>query len=740
VDTPVVGAVAEGEREPIADGRVLLEAALERAGCWDHVADVVAQSGKGLDDIRVFVLPDMEFYDAGGSTGTDPVLVEHLIDLLFGRGFTNVVVGCAPPADARWLEHRDVMVLADLAGYRYVTDDDNLYDIVDCSEDLVPAAFPPESVLAASDLAEAWVDADLRIVFAKNKTDEENGFALALHTLLGVLPLRDKLYHYRARLQPSDLAVDLLRHTPVHVAVIDGVISNHGPAGSGVPNPIATATVIASPDLLLADFAGALKMGLDPYVAPANARALRAIGLPEKWDIVGSLEPYTGWQNVPPLLAHAVAKADDAPAIAGVHAALKIRPNTEVFPFTNVAVGKANRIASPAWRAIDQNPWMLAGSIWGHLALAAGVQWLDGWRTMYAKDQLRWRDVPLDLDPAEYSPADYESIAGYLDPLASLLRDFPHDADGMRWRLLDGSTLVEFVQDVSVPFDEFVQRVDISRAIQYLADYIGGRCVPIARDAQGRVTHQVERNIYLAQPNYVAFYGGPPIDVVKLEFVEYGPSARKIFWRTVKSSNGSASYDDGTVEFAAAGARSTRVTFFARQEFTLPPALEALHLELVPEIREPLLADAYSTFFERTLDNFMAAYRGEPFRIGRPWTTDAGEPGADPELGAVAAHAQRLGNRARELVTRAEEARRAGDGRRGFAARARGPQGVVDEDGFTHFTPRRATRRERDAGERGAQLVTARFVPPDAFGGVGEFLSDLSKAIGKDFGYVTDDA
>jgi uncharacterized protein (DUF362 family) len=242
------------------------------------------------------------------------------------------------------------MVLADLAGYRYVTDADNVYDIVDCSEDLVAAEFPPESVLASSELAESWIGADLRIVFAKNKTDEENGFALALHTLLGVLPLRDKLYHYRARLQPSDLAVDLRRHTPVHLALIDGVISNHGPAGSGVPNPIATATVIASPDLLLADFAGALKMGLDPYVAPPNAQALRAIGLPERWQIVGSLEPYAGWQNVPPLLADAVVKANNAPAVAGVHAALKMRPNTDLFPFTNAAAGKANRIASPAWK------------------------------------------------------------------------------------------------------------------------------------------------------------------------------------------------------------------------------------------------------------------------------------------------------------------------------------------------------------------------------------------------------
>ncbi len=85
MDTSVVAAVAEGTREPIADGRTLLEVALDRAGCWEHVDDLVAHSGKDVADVRVFILPDMELYDVGGATGTDPALVEHLIDLLCTR-------------------------------------------------------------------------------------------------------------------------------------------------------------------------------------------------------------------------------------------------------------------------------------------------------------------------------------------------------------------------------------------------------------------------------------------------------------------------------------------------------------------------------------------------------------------------------------------------------------------------------------------------------------------------------
>ena len=129
------------------------------------------------------------------------------------------------------------MVVADLAGYRFVTERDNPYDVVDLSEDLVAAPFPPSSALQGTTLAEPWVDADIRISFAKNKTHAEFGFALCVHNLLGALPLRDRAYHYRARLKPWDTCVDLLRATPVHVAIVDAIVSNHGSLGDRSPRP-----------------------------------------------------------------------------------------------------------------------------------------------------------------------------------------------------------------------------------------------------------------------------------------------------------------------------------------------------------------------------------------------------------------------------------------------------------------------------------------------------------------------
>ena len=91
----------------------------------------------------------------------------------------------------------------------------------------------------APTLAEPWVNADIRISFAKNKTHAEFGFALCVHNLLGALPLRDRAYHYRARLKPWDTCVDLLRATPVHVAIVDAIVSNHGSLGDRSPRPLA---------------------------------------------------------------------------------------------------------------------------------------------------------------------------------------------------------------------------------------------------------------------------------------------------------------------------------------------------------------------------------------------------------------------------------------------------------------------------------------------------------------------
>ncbi|HJQ82885.1 MAG TPA: hypothetical protein VKA21_02340, partial [Candidatus Binatia bacterium] len=272
--------------------------------------------------------------------------------------------------------------------------------------------------------------------------------------------------------------------------------------------------------------------------------------------------------------------------------------------------------------AVDESPgarWLLAGASW---ALAAAGRGLEAWRVLYAKDGLRRVDAPLGLDLQAFTTKDYEAAVPELLELSALLDPLPRDADGLRWRDFQRSVLFDVSRVVPVRYDDWVERVDVCRTIELMNDYIGGTRVPVARDSRGRVTHQAERNLYLPQPNYLILSRGQPIDVTKLEVCEYGKRFRRMFWKTIRSENDSARYDDGIVTFAA-DRDGTRVTIFGRQLFVLPPFWEAVQLELAPDFRALLVTHAYATFFRRTLNNFEAVYEGRDIRIGRPWLDPA---------------------------------------------------------------------------------------------------------------------
>ena len=80
---------------------------------------------------------------------------------------------------------------------------------------------------------------------------------------------------------------------------------------------------IASAHALLADWAGAAKMGVDPYASPVNAVALRDIGLPPQYEIDGDLAPYPLWRNVHPLIAHSARLRNRSDALGEIAAAVE---------------------------------------------------------------------------------------------------------------------------------------------------------------------------------------------------------------------------------------------------------------------------------------------------------------------------------------------------------------------------------------------------------------------------------
>ena len=71
-------------------------------------------------------------------------------------------------------------------------------------------------------------------------------------------------------------------------------------------------------------------------------------------------------------------------------------------------------------------------------------------------------------------------------------------------------------------------------------DYIGGRSIPTGLDSQGRCIHQLERTVFLPQPNTSLLFLGRGIDVTKIELITYGADVQKLIWRTLLSDNKSA--------------------------------------------------------------------------------------------------------------------------------------------------------------------------------------------------------
>ena len=690
-------------QRPGAAPSALLEEVLAASGFWQ-----LAARRKG----PVMITPDLDFYESTSHGGTDPALVEHLVDLLHEHGHDDVAVGEARNEPDAWLHNRAPMVVPELVGYRFVTARGRPYEVVDLTADGAIHA--------------RWLGAALRINFAKNRTHEDCRFALCVHNLAGLAP---------APRAVEEDCLQVLRHAPPHFNLIDAYTSSHGGAGQRAPRPLATHTLIASPSALLADWAGAARMGLDPYASPVNATALRTLGLPADHVIVGDLSPYPMWRNVHPLLARAARERNRSVGLGALTAAWFQTVDRERFALRDFYSDRLNAFVAPLMAQVDDNP----RSFWLAVALNVLLARIDGLvqarNTLFSKDRLRRRIAPLLIDTAAFAPADYDGIAAVLAPYEQLLKHLRPSRDGLRWRHVDGAIVFGCEHVFAIPFGRFVRKVDITRAIQYMNDYIGGSTIAVRRDASGRVVHQAERNLYLQQPNWMVLFGGEVIDVEKIQCVRYGRDRRTIHWRTVASPNGTARVDDGCVSFARTAEGQTRVQVFARQQFTLPLAFKAFDIDLAPGLRDPIIESAYTTFFAGTMANLQAAYDGRDFRIGR-------EPDADsprralPRFLATAAAALAELLRQRHSVSDLGDAAAwlFGTGSSLAAAPAGQVSGTIDEAGFRHFA---AAPAANDTPGRDDQLIAgmaalARDAP--------DFLQGLADAVHRDLDQLANPA
>lgn len=680
-------------QRPGAAPAALLEALLEASGFWR-----LAARRRG----PVIIKPDLDFYITAAHGGTEPALVEHLIELLHDRGWRDVTVGEARNEADAWLHNRDPMVVPELVGYRFRTPKGRAYEVID----LRPGA----------GIDERWRQAALRINFAKNKTHESCHFALCLHNLAGLAPGK-----------PEDACLRVLREAPPHFNLIDACTSAHGGAGQRAPRPLATHTLIASASTLLADWAGAARMGLDPYASPVSATALHALGLPLPHAVDGDLSPYPLWRNVHPLIARTARQRQDSEGVGAMSVAWFQSVDREHFALRDFYSDRLNAFIAPLLTRIDDNP----RSFWLAVALNLLLARIDGLvqaqHTLFAKERLGRRVAPLLIDPAAIPAAEYEGIAAALAPYEELLRHVPPGRSGLRWRHVDGAIVFGCEHLFPIPYGRFVRKVDICRAIQYMNDYIGGATVALRRDARGRVLHQAERNLYLQQPNWMVLFGGEVIDVEKIQRISYQRDSQAIHWRTVASPNNSAKVDDGCVRFSRSAEGQTRVQVFARQQFSLPLAFKAFDIELAPGLRDPIIESAYSSFFSGTMANLQAAYEGREFRIGHDAAADSPRRALPHFLAtAAAALAELLRQRHGAAGLGDAAAWLLGSGASVTAASAGTAPVATDAAGFRHFAPAAAGH---DGAGREDQLVAgmaalARDAP--------DFLQGLAEAVHQD--------
>src|SRR5205085_12586078 len=107
----------------------LLATALDQSKFWQSLQSARRVAKVPRAKFQILIKPDLELFDERAPTGTEPELVEHLIDLLHARGFKCVAVCSAKDSSDLWLANRDVMALAELVGYRYITPAGHDYEV-----------------------------------------------------------------------------------------------------------------------------------------------------------------------------------------------------------------------------------------------------------------------------------------------------------------------------------------------------------------------------------------------------------------------------------------------------------------------------------------------------------------------------------------------------------------------------------------------------------------------------------
>ncbi len=272
---PVVVRGGRDDSEKVA----VLEECLDRSGLSDLAAAARTAA------VRVSFMLGYDRRDR--SNVNDPELVAALARYLHRHGVDDVAVLEAPTVYANSYAHRSVTEVAHYFGFESPE-----YRIVDIGDDLRPYVFERGFVQRA--ISGTWLDADLRIVMPKLRTDPTEFAHLSLSTLEGSTGAIDATFYAKRQVDFRSATMMLLDVAPPDFAIVDAWAPvADGPFGvMGCHRPADVRYLYAGTDALAVDETVIRDLGIgDPRQAPIVRRAHHWFGVPLREPTVDGPRP-----------------------------------------------------------------------------------------------------------------------------------------------------------------------------------------------------------------------------------------------------------------------------------------------------------------------------------------------------------------------------------------------------------------------------------------------------------------
>lgn len=288
------GAVVVARGTNAADKLPLLRrllADLDLAGIVRERARVLAR-----ERLRVAIKPTfmIGYHWKDRSPITDPALVEELARVLRALGVADVAVVEAPTIYDRFYRRRSVREVAAYFGFASPH-----YRVVDAGDEQIAHAYLRG--MAQQTVSRTWREADVRISFAKMRSNPVDMVTLTVGNLEGLGARHEEFFFAERQAHRATAIMMLANDCPPDLALIDAYDSaSDGLLGMmGNPRPKAPLRLYGGRDAIAVDSIAAGHMGLqDPERSGILRAARQWFGGPQApLEVHGVDEPIAGWRG-----------------------------------------------------------------------------------------------------------------------------------------------------------------------------------------------------------------------------------------------------------------------------------------------------------------------------------------------------------------------------------------------------------------------------------------------------------